>query len=413
MVPEGWKQSEVGDHVELLSGFPFKSSEYSDDPEDIRLLRGDNIGQGHLRWRDAKRWDKSQYDQLTKYHLSVGDFVIAMDRTWVTGGLKVAEVRNHDLPSLLLQRVSRLRTHRSLDQRLLRFFINGYLFEQYVKSVQTETAVPHISARQIKEFPILLPPLSEQRKIADILSTWDQAIDKTETLLSNARTQKRALMQQLLTGKRRFPEFAGQPWKEVRLGDMGKFRKGKGLPKTVVGPAGDYPCILYGELYTTYGEFIGQTRSHTDVDDGVISEAGDILIPASTTTSGIDLAIASYVERGGIRLGGDINIFRPKQNVIEGAFLAYFLTHARRHKMAKFAQGITIVHLKGSDLLDLSIQIPPLAEQKMIMSLVTEVESEIVAIAGDLAKLRTEKKALMQQLLTGKRRVKVGDQNAI
>ena len=104
-------------------------------------------------------------------------------------------------------------------------------------------------------------------------------------------------------------------------------------------------------------------------------------------------------------LGGDINIFRPKQNVFEGAFLAYFLSHARRHQMARFAQGITIVHLKGSDLLDLSILVPSLAEQKMIMSLVTEVESEIVIIAGNLAKLRTEKKALMQQLLTGKRRV--------
>ena len=164
-------------------------------------------------------------------------------------------------------------------------------------------AQKNINLEVLRPLKLLAPPLPEQRKIADILSTWDQAIEKTEALLSNARTQKRALMQQLLTGKRRFPAFESEPWKEVRLGKMGKFRKGKGLPKTVVGPSGDYPCVLYGELYTTYGEFIGQTKSHTDVDDGVISEAGDILIPASTTTSGIDLAIASYVEQDGIRLG--------------------------------------------------------------------------------------------------------------
>ena len=287
------------------------------------------------------------------------------------------------------------------------FQIHRFRQDRIAHSIKSGGAQPFLSLKDLRKLPILLPPLPEQRKIADILSTWDQAIETTEALLANAQTQKRALMQQLLTGKRRFPAFEGQPWKEVRLGDMGQFRKGKGLPKTVVGPDGNYPCVLYGELYTTYGEFIGQTKSRTDVDDGVISVAGDILIPASTTTSGIDLAIASYVESGGVRLGGDINIFRPKQNVIEGAFLAYFLTHARRHQMARFAQGITIVHLKGSDLLDLSIQVPPLAEQKMIMSLVTEVEGEIVAISSDLTKLRTEKKALMQQLLTGKRRVVV------
>ena len=102
-----------------------------------------------------------------------------------------------------------------------------------MKSVQTETAVPHISARQIKEFPILVPPLPEQRKIADILSTWDRAIETTEALLATARTQKRALMQSLLTGKRRFPEFEGQAWKEVRLGEMGQVISG-GTPDSIV-----------------------------------------------------------------------------------------------------------------------------------------------------------------------------------
>jgi type I restriction enzyme S subunit len=115
MVPEGWHRTKVGEQVNLLSGFPFKSSEYSDNEEDIRLLRGDNIGQGKLRWRNSKRWDRNQFDELKRYHLEVGDLIVAMDRTLVTGGLKVAEVRKHDIPSLLLQRVSRLRAQKTLD----------------------------------------------------------------------------------------------------------------------------------------------------------------------------------------------------------------------------------------------------------------------------------------------------------
>ena len=144
MVPEGWTKSTLGQHAELLGGFPFASECYSDSPDDIPLLRGDNIGQGFLRWRDAKRWDRQKYDELQRYQMQVGDLVIAMDRTWVTDGLKVAEVKPHDVPCLLLQRVTRVRSRQSLNQRLLSYFIKNNEFEQYVKSVQTETAVPRL-----------------------------------------------------------------------------------------------------------------------------------------------------------------------------------------------------------------------------------------------------------------------------
>jgi len=103
----------------------------------------------------------------------------------------------------------------------LYMFICSFGAQQWLEARSKKTSGQQNLTIQLgKELPVALPPLPEQRKIADILSTWDQAIEKTEALLSNARTQKRALMQQLLTGKRRFPEFEGQPWKEVELGDV-------------------------------------------------------------------------------------------------------------------------------------------------------------------------------------------------
>ncbi len=282
-----------------------------------------------------------------------------------------------------------------------------------LSNLRSKGGQPLVSQKPIYATRFALPPLAEQRKIADILSTWDRAIETTEALLATARTQKRALMQSLLTGKRRFPEFEGEEWKEVRLGELGIFKKGKGIPKSEVLPEGEFPCVLYGELYTTYGETIDDPVSYTDLDDGVVSRAGDVLIPASTTTTGIDLAIASAVRRDNVRLGGDINIFRRTTNDIEGDFLAYFLTHLRKHEMARFAQGITIVHLKGSDLLGIKISVPPISEQRQIMRVVENVEREIVNLRSKSLKLRTEKKALMQQLLTGKRRVVVEDDHGI
>jgi type I restriction enzyme S subunit len=411
MVPEGWKQSEVGDHVDLLSGFPFKSDQYSDDADDIRLLRGDNIGQGHLRWRDAKRWDRAQYDQLEKYHLKAGDFVIAMDRTWVTGGLKVAEVKEHDLPSLLLQRVSRLRAHGSLDQRLLRFFINGYHFEQYVKSVQTETAVPHISAKQIKEFPIPIPPLPEQRKIADILSTWDAAIEKTEALLATARTQKRALMQSLLTGRRRFPEFEGQPWREVRLGDVTKIIVSNVDKKS---KDGELPVRLCNYMDVYKRDEIEPSQSFMEatatpaqikkfrlkVDDVVITKdsekADDIAMPTYVAEVADDLVC-----------GYHLAIVRPGA-LVDGRFLKhYFELPYTRYYFGTRANGAIRFGLTIDGIEQAVLNLPPVEEQRRIASVIGRTEAEIASLATDITKLRTEKKALMQQLLTGKRRVTV------
>lgn len=405
MVPEGWISSQVGDHVDLLSGFAFKSSEYSENTEDIRLLRGDNIGQGFLRWRDAKRWDHSQYDDLSKYHLKVGDFVIAMDRTWVSGGLKVAEVQSKDLPSLLLQRVSRLRSKSSLDQRLLNFLINSHRFEQYVKGVQTETAVPHISAKQIKEFPILLPPLAEQRKIADILSTWDRAIETTEALLATARTQKRALMQSLLTGKRRFPEFEGEEWREVRLGDVGKIVSG-GTPDSTKPEFwdGDVQWATPTDITKLRSRFIEQTARQI-TEAGLSSSSakllpqGAILVCTRATIGELAIATIPICTNQGF-----------KNLVLNQGFDAdfvFYLLQFYKNELIRYSCGSTFLELSKKDFEKRSFIFPSLEEQRRIASTLNAAEAEIADYRAGIEKLRTEKKALMQQLLTGKRRVVV------
>lgn len=106
---EGWEETSINNETDLLTGFAFKSKYYTNGEDDILLLRGDNIMQGNLRWKDAKRWKKSEYKQFKKYKLQENDIVIAMDRPWVKAGLKCAKLTVSDLPALLLQRVTRLR----------------------------------------------------------------------------------------------------------------------------------------------------------------------------------------------------------------------------------------------------------------------------------------------------------------
>lgn len=141
--------------MDFLTGFPFKSVNCVSDAESPRLLRGDNIAQGYLRWDSVKRWPVSDVSELDAYWLREGDIVLAMDRPWIDAGLKYGVVQSPDLPALLVQRVTRLRGTGGLDGRFLRYVIGSRSFTEYILGIQTGTAVPHISGDQIKRYQFM------------------------------------------------------------------------------------------------------------------------------------------------------------------------------------------------------------------------------------------------------------------
>lgn len=265
-----------------------------------------------------------------------------------------------------------------------------------------------LGQNEFSRLKITIPPIDEQQKIAQILSTWDKAIEKLESLITAKKKRKKALMQQLLTGKKRFLGFEGA-WKEYKLDQICQFKKGKGLSKDKLSSDGKYKCVLYGELYTKYKEVISSVVSRTDDNDSVKSVFGDILIPSSTTTSGIDLANAVAILEKDVLLGGDINILRPNMKKVCSEFLAYLLTHIKKHQIASRAQGITIIHLYGSALKPLVVNLPEIKEQQKIASVLSAADKEIETHQKQLSALKQQKKGLMQQLLTGKKRVKIDE----
>ena len=192
MVAE-WTTAELGSVTDLLTGFPFKSNQYVDDPNAIRLLRGDNIAQGVLRWNGEKRWPHDAVEDSSPYWLEEGDVVLAMDRPWIDAGLKYAAIRKSDLPVLLVQRVARLRGTKILETSFLKYVIGSRSFTDYVLAVQTGTAVPHISSGQIREYEFAVPPLPEQRAIAHILSALDNKIELNRQMTATLEAVAQAL----------------------------------------------------------------------------------------------------------------------------------------------------------------------------------------------------------------------------
>jgi type I restriction enzyme, S subunit len=164
----------LGDVADILVGFPFKSSEFSNDRAKTALVRGDNIGQGFLKDADFKRWMRVSDDAFEKYELRAEDIVLAMDRPWIPAGLKWSRVTEDVLPALLVQRVARLRSDaKVLDQHFLGCIISSPAFTEYVLRNQTGNTVPHISGRQIESFEFSLPPLPEQIRIATVLGKFE------------------------------------------------------------------------------------------------------------------------------------------------------------------------------------------------------------------------------------------------
>ncbi|MDQ8943718.1 restriction endonuclease subunit S [Acinetobacter soli] len=215
-----WLEVKLGDYVNLLTGFPFKSKNYSDFEEDIKLLRGDNIAQGYLRWENVKRWKLTDDPRESNYFLKTNDVILAMDRPWIEAGLKYSIISNKDLPCLLVQRVACLRAKEILNQQFLRYVIGSKSFTEYVCSIETGTAVPHISGQQIKDYEFLLPPLPEQKAIASVLSSLDDKID----LLHRQNKTLEAMAETLF--RQWFIEEAKEDWGEADLMQLIELQSG-------------------------------------------------------------------------------------------------------------------------------------------------------------------------------------------
>ena len=188
----------------------------------------------------------------------------------------------------------------------------------------------------------------------------------------------------------RFPELHGE-WEKCKLRDIAILTKGSGISKDQRSATGT-PCILYGELYTTYkSEVIDYVVSKTDISDKnlVRSCANDIIIPSSGETA-IDISTARCVLSPDVLLGGDLNIIRLKDG--DGRFFSYQLNGVRKYDIAKIAQGVSVVHLYGESIKGLTVSFPSNKEQQKISTLLSLIDERIATqskLIEDLKKLKS------------------------
>ena len=294
---------------------------------DVPLVKGENVQQGYVDWSIAKRWPEAEMEALEQFLLKPGDVVVAMDRPWVEAGLKWAYIKPEDPPSLLVQRVARLRAGPELDQCYLRAVISSAYFSAYIQPIVTGVNVPHISGKQIASFKVPVPPMEQQRKIAALLTAYDDLIANNQRRIALLESMAEEIYREWFV-RMRFPqhttlkgdEMTPPGWSRQPIGELALLIK-RGISPDYAEQSEhqviNQKCIRGGRVS------MAEARPHVSVvPDDKLLRFGDVLIN-STGVGTLGRSAVFDIEADGVTCDSHVTILRPKDVALSGEFLAH------------------------------------------------------------------------------------------
>ncbi|MBP2395385.1 type I restriction enzyme S subunit [Paenarthrobacter nicotinovorans] len=271
---------------------------------------------------------------------------------------------------------------------------------------------PLVTGSMIKALHVPAISTAEQRRISGVLRVADTFISSLEGLIAKKQAIKQGMMQQLLTGKTRLPGFT-EPWTKQHLGSVGSFLKGRGVKRDDVRSSG-IPCLRYGELYTAFNDYTSFTNSFVSPDIAATAlplRTGDLLFAGSGETREEIGKCVAYIGPTPAVAGGDIVVLRGDGfNPVYLGLLAN--TSVVVEQKSRAGQGDAVVHISSRALADIEVDLPPRDEQDAIAEVVVDADREISLIRGRLAKAKSIKQGMMQELLTGRTRLRIMEPSA-
>ena len=274
----------------------------------------------------------------------------------------------------------------------------------------------NLNAEIIKNFKILWPDELEQQKIATILSTQDKVIELKEKLLAQKQQQKKYLMQQLLTGKRRLPGF-NEKWKVEKFSEIFDFLSTNTLSRdNLFEGVGAIQNIHYGDILTKFDEVIDldcvclpSIKESAIPNNCATVKSGDIIIAdtAEDLTAGKAVEVQNIGDRV-IYSGLHTMLCRPKEQLFSDGWLGFYMNSEAYHKqLIPYIAGVKVMAISKSNIVKTYIAIPSKAEQAAIVEILSTADHEIDLLHKSIEAEKQKKKALMQLLLTGKVSVRI------
>lgn len=395
MVPNGWSLIKLKDIGKCITGLTYSPKNVVD--KGLLVLRSSNVQDSKLSFNDNVYVDL-EVDNKSKTRL--GDILLCVRNgsKKLIGKSAFIDKGNEQLAHGAF--MSLFRSNETPDYTF-QLFQSSKFFRQVNQNLGA--TINSINSGNLYQFKFVYPPFEERKKIAKILSTWDKAISTTERLIDNSKQQKKSLMQQLLTGKKRLLDDSGRPfegdWVEGKLADVVEFNNGKGHEKHIVE---DGKYIVVNSKYISSDGLVKKTTDSAFC----LANVGDVLMVMSDVPNGKAIAKCLYVDASEkFTVNQRVARFRPKS--INSIFLYYTLN--RNSYYLQFDDGVKQTNLRKDEVLDCPVFRPNDEEQQKIASVLNNAGQEIELLQQQLADLKQEKKALMQQLLTGKRRVIVDE----
>ena len=266
------------------------------------------------------------------------------------------------------------------------------------------SGVPSLNARTIEQVQIPVPKPEEQKQIAAALSDVDGLIESLEKLIAKKRNMKTAVMQQLLTGKKRLPGFDGE-WEEKRIDEFGFFKSGNGFPTKYQGhQQGDYPFFKVSDM-NNFGNATHMTASNNYISHKIAKTLSVNIIPEKSIIFA-KIGAAIFLERKKITvqqscIDNNMMAFIPDHHISDYTFFHYLFLHLT---FGRLVAATALPSLSPKDIGGLALYIPKKNEQTAIAAILSDMDTEIGALEQRLDKARSLKTGMMQELLTGRTR---------
>ena len=383
----GWDYKKLGELVQVLNGYAFKSSLYEN--QGIRVLRITNVQKGNIVDDDPKYYPLSLTDEIRNYLLKENDLLMSLTGNVGRVGLLTKEM----LPAALNQRVACLRIlSNGLNLGFLFHYLNSDKFEQDAVLSAKGIAQKNMSTEWLKDYKLPLPPISVQQTIVSEL-------DKINELIRLKKEQQKDydnLAQSI------FYEMFGDPvinekgWEFMKIGEIGTVERGAGISKKDFVEDG-LPCIHYGQLHTILGP---TTRHHHScIPESLlpkykIAHTNDVIMAITSEDVEGSCKSTAWLGNYDIVIGSDAAILHHEQ---DGTFLSYYtMTKAFFNEKSKYAKGFKVTHISAKEIENIPVYLPPLALQKDFAKRIEVIEHQKENIKLTIQDLETLLASRMQ-----------------
>jgi type I restriction enzyme S subunit len=408
-IPKDWELVKLSDIAEdIYYGITAKAVE---NKTGLKMLRTTDIKDYTVDWDSLPFCEVTEKrGDIQRFLLKKGDLIIARAGTTGVSVLVEKDFENVIFGSYLIK----VRLSRKVHLKFMRYFCQSRLYWDHITSSQAGSTLKNISLPVLRSLNVPLPSsIEEQQKIAEILSTIDEAIQKTNEIIAKTERLKKGLMQELLTkgiGHKEFKdtEIGRLPkdWEVVRLGDdkIAEIRGNKIISDV------QKVAFIPMELVPDHGIFVKyEIRDLKDVSSSTYCEAGDLLLAKITPSleNGKQGIVPDDIPNGFALATTEVYPIVCKG--IDRLFLFYVLKFPRFRKILEFSmRGTTGRQRVPKDAVErLKIPLPPYQEQKRIAEILLTFDKKLEIERNEKVKLERIKQGLLDLLLTGKIRVKV------